>query len=302
MCCTSRLLYPYSLCAGGDGSLPYVTTLPNILREYNPDLYGYSTGTTFPFDFTARPNTRFNVAESGAVTSSLLRQAQNLVEKIRESEDVDFDNDWKLVTVYIGGNDVCKDACISNDTVEDRIGDVAASLDYLSDNLPRTFVNLVQIVHIGDFQSAIVQSSYSQICLNFFSVEICPCGEFGQLSLGEQFEELIADYRQGIQDLADMYADSDTFTVVFQPYQTDVEFADDPDAVLEVSAVDCSHLSPEGNRQFAIGLWNNMLERVGEKSTVSRLPITEISCPTNDEPFLFTAQNSSKLPHRELVD
>ena len=35
-------------------------------------------------------------------------QAVNLVKTIRESDRVDFENSWKLVTFFIGGNDLCK--------------------------------------------------------------------------------------------------------------------------------------------------------------------------------------------------
>ena len=39
-------------------------------------------------------------------------QAENLVEKMQDPNavegDVDFQNDWKVVTLFIGGNDLCR--------------------------------------------------------------------------------------------------------------------------------------------------------------------------------------------------
>ena len=35
-------------------------------------------------------------------------QARNLVAKMKASSDVDMDHDWKLVTLFIGGNDLCQ--------------------------------------------------------------------------------------------------------------------------------------------------------------------------------------------------
>lgn len=34
-------------------------------------------------------------------------QAKKLVEKIKADPSIDVDNDWKLITLWIGGNDLC---------------------------------------------------------------------------------------------------------------------------------------------------------------------------------------------------
>lgn len=34
-------------------------------------------------------------------------QAVNLVDKIRADRNIDFNNDWKMVTLFIGGNNLC---------------------------------------------------------------------------------------------------------------------------------------------------------------------------------------------------
>ena len=34
-------------------------------------------------------------------------QARDLVEKMKASSNVDMDHDWKMVTLFIGGNDLC---------------------------------------------------------------------------------------------------------------------------------------------------------------------------------------------------
>ncbi len=97
--------------AGGDLTLDNVTTLPNILRKYNPSLYGYAEGTTPVENFINLPNTRFNLGRLGAMSSDMLVQAQTLVAKMRGSGDVDFDNDWKIVTMFIGNIDFCLTSC-----------------------------------------------------------------------------------------------------------------------------------------------------------------------------------------------
>ena len=34
-------------------------------------------------------------------------QAEWLIQKMKALEDVDFENDWKVITLFIGGNDLC---------------------------------------------------------------------------------------------------------------------------------------------------------------------------------------------------
>ena len=141
-----------------------MTTLPNILRQYNPDLYGYSTGETPLFSpFLDLPNTRLNVAMSGAFTSDMLGQAQALVSRMRESDEVDFQNDWKLVTIFIGVNDLCQRSCNGSNPGL-WVTNVANALDHLQDNLPRTFVNLVQVIPLEDILRAAVAGSNGEVC------------------------------------------------------------------------------------------------------------------------------------------
>ena len=112
LCNTSvGLLYNPLNHAGGDLTLDNVTTLPNILRQYNPSLYGYAEGTTPVENFANLSNTRFNLGRLGAMSSDMLVQAQTLVAKMRGSGDVDFDNDWKIVTMFIGNIDFCLTSC-----------------------------------------------------------------------------------------------------------------------------------------------------------------------------------------------
>ena len=37
----------------------------------------------------------------------MLSQAKNLVKRMTADKTIDVKNDWKLVTIFIGGNDAC---------------------------------------------------------------------------------------------------------------------------------------------------------------------------------------------------
>ena len=85
------------------------------------------------------------MAVSGAVTTELPSQASRLVDKLRGDGDIDIDNEWKLVTIFIGGNDLCR-GCVEIEKFSALrfYQHLKTTLDILS-MLPRTFVNIAQV-------------------------------------------------------------------------------------------------------------------------------------------------------------
>ena len=123
---------------GGDSG---VTTLPNLIKRYNPSLSGYSVKT----GKEGTSNAAYNFAVSGAVASDLLGQAQLLVNRIKSDN---LENEWKVITVFIGGNDLCA-ICEDEDlSVQQReyIKEITAVENYYNKLLPvrDDFVVVVQ--------------------------------------------------------------------------------------------------------------------------------------------------------------
>ncbi len=62
---------------------------------------------------------------------------------MRKSKEIDFVNDWKMVTLFVGGNDLCR---FCNDPAfyapNNYVSNIREALDFLQENSPRTFVNL----------------------------------------------------------------------------------------------------------------------------------------------------------------
>ena len=137
------------LSIGGDSSLEYVTTLPNLIKQYNPDLIGFSVNTTTAFDPSniENPSTGFNLAISGARASNILDEAVEMVAKMKADQRVNFEEDWKVVTLLAGVNDLCQLPCIDSPMgyPDAWVGNIKEALDYMQEELPKTLVNLVQI-------------------------------------------------------------------------------------------------------------------------------------------------------------
>lgn len=202
---------------GGQWDWRNSTTLPNILKKFNPNLIGYSTGDALPFQSASQ----FNMAEIAATTSDMPFMAQKLVERLKKDPRVDFKNHWKLLTIGIGGNDLCTHICILEDPenyAETFRKYMKKTLDYLKDNLPRTFVNLVPLPPIYD---NILSDDKPERC-ELMQLFVCSCW-LGNLY--NQTDEKRSLYRsiqhqmwQAQKELAHSYRGMDNFTVVYQPF------------------------------------------------------------------------------------
>lgn len=133
-----------SWCVGGEGTWRQYLTVPNIIKEFNPNLTGYSTGT----GELLSEHSRLNVAFPVSADADALRQARILVKKIKVDPKINFKEDWKMITVFFGANDLCSAYCYDPIKASpiNHGRKLMVALDYLRDNLPRTFVNLIPVL------------------------------------------------------------------------------------------------------------------------------------------------------------
>lgn len=104
-----------------------------------------------------------NVAYPVSADSDALRQAKILVKKMKTHKDIDIQNDWKMITVFFGANDLCSAQCFDRNEASptNHARKLMVALDYLQENLPRTFVNLIPVLGmlLGGFLSFSVFSN-----------------------------------------------------------------------------------------------------------------------------------------------
>lgn len=106
---------------GGDQTFSKVLSVPNALRNYNDKLQGYSTKSSIIFlNGQDAKNNHLNVgkfsliessvqlltvsslAKSGARSPDMPYQADLLMTRLKEEEQCDWDNDWKMITFFVG--------------------------------------------------------------------------------------------------------------------------------------------------------------------------------------------------------
>ncbi|XP_042359876.1 phospholipase B1, membrane-associated-like [Plectropomus leopardus] len=279
---------------GGDYSLERVTTLPNILKKFNPFLKGFSKG-------QGDRQKAFNMAVSGAKTSEIPAQAEALIKAMKENKQVNFDKDWKLVTIFIGGNDLCH-YCIDQNNLSPKnySHNLMLTLDMLYEEVPRLLVNVVTILQIDPLKS--VQKN--TLGCSLLQRTSCPCviNPAENSPEIEEIKRINRDYQAEIQHLisGNRYDGKEDFSVVLQPFLKNsfIPRIGVGEADSSFFSVDCFHISERAHAEMAIGLWNNMLEPVGRKQTYNNFTYdrSKIHCPSEANPFIFTKINSLPSP------
>merc|ERR1711871_152634 len=165
---------------------------------------------------------------------------------------------------------------------------IEAALDFLQEDMPRTFVNLVTAVDVGKLYDV---ESLDIGCLAIRPV-VCSRGSNRPRSADEA-----AGYQAAIARVAaEEKYDSDTFAVVVQPWYTN--FTVQPPIERSYLAPDCFHYGLPAMEFAARATWNNLFEPVGQKST-DYIVDQPIACPTEGNPFLYTSRNSRKAVEEE---
>ncbi|XP_071080759.1 phospholipase B1, membrane-associated-like [Haliotis cracherodii] len=272
---------------GGDGTYEDQETLPNILKRYNPNLKGYSVGKGDSED-----KAHLNVADTGSVAADLPKQARLLIDRMNNDAEIDVQNDWKVITIMTGGNDICDVCTDAEGHSPDRyIESVIAALDLLQTEVPRVLVNLVETINVE-----IAKDLNKGLLCTVLHVA-CRCAAFPD---GAEGEELIVQTTNGYHSQTEQlvstgrYDIKDDFTVVVQPFLKETFLPRTADGKPDFSffAPDCFHLSRKGQAAAANSLWDNMIEREGGKR-VSWTPGQPIECPSEASPFFFTRKNSN---------
>ncbi|WKX99253.1 hypothetical protein Q1695_014271 [Nippostrongylus brasiliensis] len=271
--------------AGGDGSLENHITIPNILRKFNSDLFGYSVGIGSPNVWEIA---RLNVAMPGAIAADLPGQARTLVSLLHaHPEAVNYKEDWKLLNIFIGGNDMCSFCRDQSLKPFDCVQHIDEAIKIIYDNVPRVIVSITAMLQLEVLRKS---DSGRPFCQGLHKDE-CPCESNAKDFNDTYLADACISYANMEMDLAasGKYDKSD-FAVVTQPFFRDIVTAPDK----EFFAPDCFHFSQWGHALVSSWLWRNIMEPVGSKTTLGSAnePSLPLACPDPKCPFIRTNANS----------
>lgn len=126
-------------------------TIPNYLAAWtNASNKGPPTGYTLPLS----RGKQLDNAVSGSKTQELDDQISRLVHLLKAEKYKDIRDEWKLITLFIGANNVCVlceppmttlPGLAEADVFEDN---VRQALTRIKDEVPKSFVNLVALFNV----------------------------------------------------------------------------------------------------------------------------------------------------------
>ncbi|XP_039276833.1 phospholipase B1, membrane-associated isoform X2 [Nilaparvata lugens] len=276
---------------GGQGTWRNVLTIANILREYNPNLVGYSYGDSTTHARAAQ----FNVAEIGAISQDLVYQAGLLVKRMRSDPRVDFENHWKLVFMQIGNNDYCTHMCYKNASIQPELHrrDLTNVFNYLRKNMPRALVALVINPHLDK----LLDYPTKPACL-IFQTMVCSCFRgFKFARRKKELYQVIEEWRKVQLEMAsDPQFTTDTFAVIPLRFGIDA-YIPTINGKIDFSymAADCFHFSQKGNAALANAAWNNLIQPVEQQQTTVYPAFERFECPSSRNPYLTTLTNKNNL-------
>jgi len=240
-----------SFSIGGSKTVDQCSTIANILALYHPGIQGFSTGN----GNQNSQNAKLNVAVTGATSYELNTQVSALVSKLQAGYDI---NGWKLLTFFIGGNDLC-DACNDNTrySAANFRANVEEALDLIKAQVTNVFINLSLPPDVS-----LLSELSGGLCGILHPFE-CSCNTDPSTS------PLHKEYVSALIDLVNLpkYHDKLDFHVVIQPFLEDIQLPRLPDGSPDKSyfAPDCFHFSAKSHAAAGLALWNNMMETAENK-------------------------------------
>jgi len=269
--------YVYSI--GGESD---AYTIPNFLSVFNPNIQGTAQGNTWPLTKGAWLDAGVSMARVQDVPDQITYLVNTM--KSEYASSINFEEDWKLLTIFIGANNLCG-ACRgdSDSTPEYFEEHLRAVLTQVEQQIPRVFVNLITIFNISGVWWAGQTSLY---CRTLWDDDIT-ANECGCLTTGKEADRQAMDstgwtFNSISEQLAAEFEahNNPNFTVVVQPGISGLPIAVFGEDYL--SALDCFHPNLEANEAFTYSIWNNMLTPQGQKLICPDIQHLKILCPTNE--------------------
>ncbi|CAI4233321.1 unnamed protein product [Auanema sp. JU1783] len=271
--------------AGGDYTLTEHATIPNILKKYNPNLFGYSNGIGSPNVWEIA---RLNVAVPGAEAKDLPSQARSLVSLLKQhTQEVDLKNDWKLLNIFIGGNDACGYCRHPEYAPQNCADNIEEAIRIVFESVPRVIVSITGMLQLQILR----QTDHGHFFCERLHKDECGC-ELNKTVTNDQLGTYGINYTNDeikIQNSGKY--DTNDFTVVVQPFFRDMTA---PPSSQIFFAPDCFHFSQYGHGIVTTWLWKNILEPVNYKTTIGDMnnAALPLACPDPTCPFIRTVKNS----------
>merc|ERR1712126_180894 len=195
---------------------------------------------------------------------------------------------WKLVTVALGGNDICSIACgakKSQATPKAYTKNMKKMLNTLSKQLPRSIILLLDPIEFPKYQNV---TDRNNLC-NLILTESCPCLFDGDITKNTlKMNRLISNHKKIIRKLASQFTKKN-FAVEAIPALTGLppEIEGSTDIDKSFLTFDCFHYTGKSQGKMGTNVWNNLVEAYDERTSNYEEHLTP-KCPLRNQTISFS--------------
>ncbi|KAI9301586.1 hypothetical protein BJ944DRAFT_271274 [Cunninghamella echinulata] len=258
-----------SFAMGGDHG---AITIPNLINFYSHNLYGASVGDqiiTICFGDGFCPIGQYrpsidvlNAAQSGARSLNIDHELDYILKQLDKAyqDDRIKRTDWKLLTFFIGSNDLCHSCAVKSSLPGPFSIDVQLAIERIRLTIPYVLVQIIGLIRIDEIYTA--TEAYPSYCRPFQQSDFvlhdheCMCAH---TAANRTFmAQLMPQFNTALQKVATQYQGpmytNNTFTVIYHPLPADINSF----PIQAISDVDCFHPSELAHAWFSKELWKMM--------------------------------------------
>ncbi|CAO3599917.1 unnamed protein product [Absidia cylindrospora] len=226
-----------SFAMGGDQD---IVTVPNLINYYSHNLYGASVGDqmfTVCFGDQFCPGGQYkasidvlNGAQSGARSLNLDHEMDYILSQLDKaySDNRIQKTDWKLVTLFIGSNDVCHACAVNTSLPEHYAINVQLAVERVRMTIPNVLIQIIGMIRVDEiFVATLPYASYCQpFPRNDFVLHDHECGCAHSEANRTIMANLLPQYNTALERIASFYQSpmyaNDSFAVVYHPLPVDI--------------------------------------------------------------------------------
>ncbi|KAI8064141.1 hypothetical protein BDF21DRAFT_455305 [Thamnidium elegans] len=267
-------------------------TMYNYINYFQPEVFGASVGSRLAGICTAdkcneshKPGIDvLNGALSGAIAMNLDGELDYLISTMKSIKHIDFEDDWKMINIQVGSNDMCG-ACNTSymdKVTPEKYGNyVDSAVDKIQSSIPKVIVNLISSFDLSQlFELTATNSQYCVARKDETGDTGCSCAANPEGL--NKMKEFSKGYDQKLLEIYKKYQSnkSNSFAVVYQ--HCNFEFS--KFSMEFFSTLDCFHPSLKGHTWLSKIFWNQLFLPQSQKPIHPLFNTEEtIYCPTDSD-------------------